>query len=248
MAESVPSAPAVPAETADESSVRPRGLRTAGLAFVIALTGAATPGPMLALVIGQTLAHRSLLPAMYILIGHALLESVFVVGLAFGISRVLSRQRVRGALAVCGGLALGWMGLDILAHVPGMSMSTAGDHARSWYALVVGGIGVSLSNPYFTGWWATVGTGQVAALGLRRPRDYAWFFVGHELGDAAWFLFVASLLVLGSQWLTDSLYRGLLYGCGGTIVVVAAVFLVLGVRCLVISNGTRRGGGADART
>jgi hypothetical protein len=62
--------------------------------------------------------------------------------------------------------------------------------------LVLAGIGVSLSNPYFTGWWATVGAGQIATLDLRRFADYVVFWGGHEMGDVVWYTFVAALLVL----------------------------------------------------
>jgi threonine/homoserine/homoserine lactone efflux protein len=94
------------------------------------------------------------------------------------------------------------------------------------------GIGVSLSNPYFTGWWATVGTGHLAALDLRTARDYLSFFAGHELGDLAWYLLVAAVLAGGRPWLTAALYRHLLYGCAAAVLGLAAVFLVLALRGL----------------
>jgi len=202
------------------------------LAFVIALTGAVTPGPMLALVIGQVLAHQTVVAAVYVLAGHALIESVFVLCLAFGFTKALSSRRTRGVLAIVGGVAMGWMGVDVLVHVSGMTLAAAGENALPWYSLVVGGIGVSLSNPYFTGWWATVGSGQVAALGLRSRRDYLLFFFGHEMGDVVWFLFVACVLVVGARWLTDTVYRALLWTCGGVITALAGLFLVLGARYL----------------
>ena len=203
------------------------------LAFVIAFTGAATPGPMLALVIGQVLAHQTVAAAAYVLVGHALIEVVFVLCLAFGFTRALARKRTRGLLAVVGGLALGWMGVDVLLHVSRMTLSAAGDQALPWYGLVLGGVGVSLSNPYFTGWWATVGSGQIAALGLKSRRDYVLFFCGHEMGDVVWYMFVACVLVVGARWLTDSVYRALLWGCGAVITALACAFLVLGCRYLL---------------
>ncbi|NLF16565.1 MAG: LysE family transporter, partial [Lentisphaerae bacterium] len=86
--------------------------------------------------------------------------------------------------------------------------------------------------PYFTGWWATVGTGQMATFGLRRRCDYAAFWVGHELGDVVWYVAVAALLALGRGLLSDAAYQALLMVCGAAIVLVAVAFLVLGVRCL----------------
>jgi threonine/homoserine/homoserine lactone efflux protein len=205
--------------------------RTFGLAWLIAFTGAATPGPLLALVIGQVLA-QGFCAVLLILLGHALREVLFIGGFALGLGRVLQRPRVRGGLAMVGGLALAWMGLDILVHAPEATLAAATSQALAWPLLVAAGAGVSLSNPYFTGWWATVGTGQMATFGLRRPADYVAFWTGHEMGDFVWYAFVAALLALGRGLLSDPVYQGLLQICGGAICLLAVLFLVLGVRSL----------------
>jgi threonine/homoserine/homoserine lactone efflux protein len=51
-------------------------------AFVIALTGAMAPGPLLTVTIAHTV-RRGGWSAMLLLVGHALLEAVLLVGLAF---------------------------------------------------------------------------------------------------------------------------------------------------------------------
>ena len=204
-------------------------LRTSGLAFMIAFTGAATPGPMLALVIGQVLA-QGVMAAVFILLGHALLEAVFVLGFARGMGRFLTHRKARGLLSLVGGGVLLWMGLDIVKHAGGASLATAQAAAMPYLTLIVAGAGVSLSNPYFTGWWATVGTGQVAAFGLRSLKDYMAFFVGHEMGDVVWYMFVAAVLALGRGWLTDPMYQRLLWVCGAAIVILGLLFLGMGIR------------------
>ena len=206
-----------------------RHLRTTGLAFAVALTGAMAPGPLLALLISQVLA-QGISAAVWILVGHAALEALLVTGLACGLTTVLKRARFRGILAVCGGLVLAWMGANTLVQAHAMTIAAAHTEALPWYALVAAGVGVSLSNPYFTGWWATVGSGQIAALALRRPTDYGAFLIGHELGDAAWFLLVAVLLVCGRNWLNDVSYRMLLRGCGVALIGLALILAVAGAR------------------
>jgi len=201
------------------------------LAFVLALTGAVTPGPMLALVIGQVLA-QGFGAALLILAGHALVETVLVLLLARGLGRWLAGDRIRAGLGLVGGAVLLWMGAGILADAGGASLATAAQAALPWWALMGAGAGVSVSNPYFTGWWATVGTGQVAALRLQSRADYLTFFAAHELGDVVWYLFVAALLVLGKNWLTDSVYRTLLGACGAIILLLGGVFLFIAIRLL----------------
>ena len=205
--------------------------RTFGLAWLIAFTGAATPGPMLALVIGQVLA-QGFLSVLPILLGHALLEAVFIGGFALGLTQRLKGPRIRGVLSLVGGLALAWMGMDIVLHARQMTLAAAESQALGWPMLIIAGMGVSLSNPYFTGWWATVGAGQIATFGLRRLPDYLTFWVGHELGDAVWYVFIAALLSLGRRLLNDSVYQGLLLVCGAVILLLGVVFLVMGTRCL----------------
>jgi threonine/homoserine/homoserine lactone efflux protein len=209
----------------------PRLARTFGLAWLIAFTGAATPGPLLALVIGQVLA-TGFSAVLLIMLGHALLEVLFIGGFALGLTQHLQRPRLRGVLALVGGVALAWMGLDILLHARQATLAANAAQAMAWPLLILAGAAVSLSNPYFTGWWATVGAGQVAAFDLRRVRDYLVFWGGHEMGDIVWYAFVAALLALGRNLLSDSTYQILLRACGVLICLLAAVFLVLGLRCL----------------
>jgi threonine/homoserine/homoserine lactone efflux protein len=206
--------------------------RTFGLAFVLALTGAIAPGPVLALIIGQVLA-QGFGAAMLIVLGHAAVEAVLVVGLAVGLARFLQRPRVRGVASLVGGGVLLWMGWGMAAGAPGISLATAGASAMSWYALVLAGGGISLANPYFTGWWATVGTGQVATLGLRTRADFAAFFVGHEMGDVVWYGFVALVLTGGRGWLSDAVYRWAVWCCGAAILVLGLLFLAYAVRFLI---------------
>lgn len=222
----------------------PRLTRAFGLAWLIAFTGAVTPGPMLALVIGQVLA-QGFLAVWLILLGHALLEVLFIGGFALGLTERLQPPRVRGALALIGGLALAWMGVDILIHARQATLAATTSQALAWPRLVAAGVGVSLSNPYFTGWWATVGAGQMATFGLKRWPDYLAFWVGHEMGDIVWYAFVAALLALGRHLLSDPVYQGLLLVCGLAICALAGLFLVLGMRCLRPPSSPRSRSVAD---
>ena len=215
----------------DEMGNLKRALRTAGLSFVIALTGAVAPGPVLVLIIGQVLA-QGIRAAVFILLGHALIEAVFIVCLARGLKNLLKNYRVRSVLGLIGGLVLAWMGWEILRGAGGASLSGRSDAAMSALTLVLAGVGVSLSNPYFTGWWATVGVGQVATLRFGRPRDYAAFFLGHELGDMAWYLFVAMVIIAGRSWLDDHIYRMILGVCAGAILLLGGLFIFLSLRLL----------------
>jgi threonine/homoserine/homoserine lactone efflux protein len=213
-------------------------MRILCLAFVVALTGAMTPGPFLALVIGQVLA-QGLASVAFLLLGHACLEAVLVAGMAKGLGRWLAIVSVRAALGIVGGAVLLWMGWEVFSSAGSASLAAAKGTAMSWLPLFLAGMGASLSNPYFTGWWATVGTGQVATLGLRSREDYALFLVGHELGDVLWYVLVGVALTWGRHWLTDDIYRWLLWICGGVILLLGALFVGIGCRLLLKARGRR---------
>ncbi len=204
-------------------------LRTALPAFVIALSGAMAPGPLLALVIAQVLAQGGF-AVFWILAGHAAVEAVFVTALARGFGRPLQKGRVRMWLSLTGGAVLVWLGWMLAVQAGQITVTAQAAPALSAAALFFGGAGVSLSNPYFTGWWATVGAGQVAALRLEKPRDYIAFVIGHELGDAAWYAAVAVLLIFGRRWLSPGVYRTLLLLCACMMVLLGAVFGVIAFR------------------
>jgi threonine/homoserine/homoserine lactone efflux protein len=202
-------------------------LRIPVLGFLLALTGAVTPGPLLALVMGQVLA-QGLPAALWILSGHALLEALLVGLLAAGAAAWLASARLRGPISICGGAVLIWMGQDMLRHAARLSWRGVPAHALSGPALLLAGAGVSLANPYFSGWWATVGSSQVAALGLRGVRAYILLWLGHEGGDFVWYLLVAVLLATGRGWLTDRIYQDLVALCGAALVGLGVWFLTLG--------------------
>lgn len=202
-----------------------------GLAFIVALTGAMSPGPLLAVVIGQVLA-RGPLAVVYLLLGHAFLEAVLVAGLARGLGRWLKLPPIRSALGIVGGGVLVWMGWSIAATAGEATLAGTEGSSMSALTLFLAGIGASLSNPYFTGWWATVGTAQMATLNLRRRGEFALFLFGHELGDFSWYILVAAALTAGRGWLTDGVYQGLLWGAGAVVALIGVIFIVIGVRLL----------------
>ena len=208
--------------------------RAALLAFTVAFSGAAAPGPMLALVISQSLATGTVWATVLILLGHALLEGVLIALLAGGLTKLLRSEKFRSVLALVGGAVLLWMGWGMLANLSEARLGGGADGgAMSWYALILGGMAVSVSNPYFTAWWATVGTGQFASFDLRGPADYAVFWFGHEMGDVGWYIPVSLIVVFGRNWLRPGVYRVVLAVCGILILALAAFFLFSGIRKLV---------------
>lgn len=201
-----------------------------GLSFITGFSGAMMPGPLLVAVIGQTTV-QGFRAVIGLLVGHALLELVTVALLIAGVRAVLERPRVRGTIGLVGGAALLWMAIDMLRAVPGMSLSleVANTTAFSWPKLILWGAAVCAANPYFTGWWATVGAGQLAHMAPRTAGEYLAFYLGHEASDFAWYALIGVIIVSGRRFLTDEVYRYLIFACAVVIGLLALWFLAHGV-------------------
>jgi threonine/homoserine/homoserine lactone efflux protein len=213
--------------------------RIFSIAFVTGFSGAMMPGPMLALVIGQTGA-QGMRAVWAILGGHAALEVVTVALLVAGLRRVLERPKVRGVIGLIGGAALGFMGVDMIrsASRAALQMQVAAEHFP-WLKLFLAGAAVCIANPYFVGWWATVGTGQLAHSAPRTLADYLAFYLGHELSDVVWYAIVGWIIVTGSAWLSPAVYMWLVLVCGIAIVVLGLWFVWTGVAFTWLGAGTR---------
>lgn len=205
--------------------------RIFSLAFITGFSGAMMPGPLLALTIGQV-AATGFMAALWLITGHALLELALLLLLVLGLRVVLARPKVRGAIGLIGGAALLYMGVDMVRNAAAVRLGVAQGQAMSVPMLLLAGAAVSLANPYFTGWWATVGVGQLAHTGPQTRREYAAFYVGHELSDYVWYAFVAALLVGAREWLAGAWYNWLVGLCGVVVAVLALWFLYTGARLL----------------
>ncbi|MQL53248.1 hypothetical protein GFC01_13470, partial [Desulfofundulus thermobenzoicus] len=95
---------------------------------------------------------------------------------------------------------------------------------------VLAGILISLSNPYWSLWWATVGLGYIVLSLKQGVPGLASFFSGHILSDLAWYGLVAAAVAGGRRFLTPVLYRGILVACGFFLIFLGGSFIFWGVR------------------
>ena len=192
-------------------------------AFLIGFTGAMAPGPVLTVTITETV-RRGKRAAIMLMVGHAILEIFLIVAVIFGLQLVLRNESVAMAISVGGGAFLIWMGVSLLRDVIGRRVSLdLTDHGeRPAHGPIMDGIATSLSNPYFTIWWATIGATLVLEAIAIGPAGLIAFYIGHEGADFAWYGAVIAAVSKGKRFITPKVYRGLL----GTL---AALVLLLGV-------------------
>jgi threonine/homoserine/homoserine lactone efflux protein len=209
-----------------------RFLKISALAFVLGLSGAMMPGPLLVFTVGQVpLAGWRAVPLM--MAGHAGLELIVVGLLIVGLVQALRRRWPRAIISLAGGLMLLLMGVGMVVSARGMALhGKAAAQALATWQLVLAGAAISLANPTFPVWWATVGAGGMAQLAPRTAGEYLSFYLGHELSDFAWYGFVGLVLVTGERYLSDRVYGGLALVCGVALVGLAMWFMWTGIGVL----------------
>ncbi len=202
-----------------------------GSAFVIGLSGAMMPGPVLTATITQSL-RRGFQAGPRIVLGHALLE-LAVLGLVIaGLGPWLRRPEVLGPLGLAGGALLVLMGSQTALTARSAAergLAATRDAAAATTASVlsgpeVSGILLSLSNPYWLLWWATIGL-NYAALALNRGGPgLAAFYAGHISSDLVWYSAVAAAVAAGRRVCPPLVYRIALVLCGLALVALGAYF------------------------
>jgi threonine/homoserine/homoserine lactone efflux protein len=201
--------------------------------FIVALSGALMPGPLLTLTVGEA-ARRGFWAGPLIIVGHALLELALVLLILAGVGVWLHRPLVLGLVGVGGAAMMGWMGLGLLkasrhGHLEFHSKGESGLNP------IVSGVLMSAANPYWLIWWLTIGLGYVMF-----SMKYGWlgvvlFFIGHILADFAWYTLVAAAVAQGRRLISDRLYQGFLAGCGVFLFGFGGYFAVQGVQFLLNS-------------
>ena len=202
-----------------------------GTSFVLALSGAMMPGPLLTTTISESV-RRGPLTGPFLMLGHAILEVAMVAALLVGLAPLLTRDPVFASIALVGAVVLIWMAVGMFRGLPRLRIDWDARTDRSG-PLVPAGILISVSNPYWVIWWATIGLGYLVSCKALGPAGVVAFFLGHISGDLAWYTLISVLVAKGRRLLTDRIYRGLIGVCATFLAGFACYFAYAGIERLV---------------
>lgn len=204
-------------------------------AFVVGLTGAMMPGPLLAVAVTESL-RRGWVAPVWLVVGHALLELATIGLLVAGLSAVVEQPLVLRTLAVVGGAVLAWMAVGAFRtarHPSGLVLATAAEAAHGPAAggparLMLTGAAVSISNPYWIIWWLTVGATYVlVALDAGRA-GVPTLYVGHISSDFLWFICVGVAVAGGRRRMSPGVARALFLACAAVLAGFGVLFALAG--------------------
>jgi threonine/homoserine/homoserine lactone efflux protein len=199
--------------------------------FVIALSGALMPGPLFATTITAS-AERGIIAGPTLILGHAILELAMMAALLFGLAPLLTKDMVFAFIALFGAAVLLWMSFGMIKTLPQLSVDWEAKNSSNSGNLVYQGIVMSISNPYWVIWWATIGLGYILYCRTLGLSGLAVFFAGHIMGDLSWYSLVSVIVAKGRHLLTIRVYRGLIGGCAAFIACFAFYFIYSGINRL----------------
>ena len=199
-----------------------------GVSFVLALSGALMPGPLLTVTISESVKKGPWVGPMVIL-GHGLLELGLVILIVLGLGPYLKTSLVTSSVALIGGLVLIWMGYSMFKEsgsitIPVNEMESSAAPKRSGGPIVIGVI-MSLSNPYWLIWWVTIGLGYLTSAMHLGFLGIASFFLGHITADLVWYSAVSTAISKGRRVMSTGMYQAILKGCAACLVVFGAWFI-----------------------
>jgi len=203
--------------------------------FLVALTGAMSPGPLLTYTIIKSIKSdkRGYLIGLWVIVGHAILEMGIIFILLLGFSFALKNTYVVKTIGVLGGLILVYFGFSIIRSIYLKNIGTSflensksentneqSFQNRGLENPVIGGILVSMSNPYWWVWWATIGFAFMVQfkISFKQWPELLAFFLGHEAGDLVWYLLISFLAFFGLRHLNRKIYYGVLFLCGAFMI------------------------------
>ena len=202
--------------------------------FLVALTGALSPGPLLTFTIYKSIKQkRGYLAGIYIILGHATIELILIIVLLAGASLFFQNILFLTIIGIIGGILLVGYGLLVIRNVFKTKISIEfekSQHKGFKGNSYLGGIVVSLSNPYWVFWWAVIGLGFLISynVSFANPLGLLLFFLGHELGDAVWYLPISTITYFGGKSLNPKIFKYILSACGA-FMIIFGIYLALNI-------------------
>ncbi|MGD0229099.1 MAG: LysE family transporter [Syntrophorhabdales bacterium] len=201
------------------------------IGFVLGLTGAMAPGPLLTVTIAQS-ARRGGIIGPLLVAGHGILELVLVLLIVFGVGSLLHNNLLFAVISFFGGAILVYMGAATMRGLKTYSLDTQANPSGRELHPVLSGILASISNPYWFIWWLTIGMWYVMSARSLGLVGILAFFTGHILSDLTWYSFVSYGMQLGGRRFNTKKIKAVLFVCSLFLVFFGLFFMVKGFQFL----------------
>jgi len=188
-------------------------------AVLISLSGVIAPGPVTAVTISK--GTKSPHAGAMIALGHGMVEIPLMILILYGFGDILKMTYMKAIISLLGGLFLLKIGLDLLKGIKQAKIDSSNDPSSPLRA----GIILTLANPYFLVWMATIGSILIFrsyAFGLL---GFIIFMIAHWSCDFLWLYFLSALSFKGGQFFGKKLQQVLFLICGVFLLFFSSKFI-----------------------
>ena len=188
-------------------------------AVLISLSGVMAPGPITAVTVSK--GTKSPHAGAIIALGHGIVEIPLMILILYGFGEILKIPYIKAIIGLLGGLFLLKMGIDLLKGIKQAKIDSSNDPRSPLMA----GIILSLANPYFLIWWATIGSILIFRSITFGLLGFAIFMVLHWSCDFFWCYFLSALSFKGGQFFGKRLQQVLFLICGIFLLFFSSKFI-----------------------
>ena len=188
--------------------------------FIISISGAMQPGPVTATAI--TMGTRSRWAGSLLAVGHGIVEFPLMVLIIFGLGAIFQKTSAQIVIGILGGLALLYMAYGMFKTVSRSVDIQAGAKKDK---PILAGIVLTVSNPYFLIWWATVGLGLAITATKFGLYAFALFAIVHWLVDLLWVTALSLASFHGTTLFGPKVQQRVMQVCAGAMLFFGLFFL-----------------------
>jgi len=197
------------------------------LSLFVGFSGAIVPGPLFAYAVGQALTF-GWMAGIWLSVGHVTAEVILVLCLRAGLGAFLQRPMVIRCIGLIGGgvllyFAWGMLTMPIAAAIPHKTaVISPGMFGLCWKGMLL-----TLVNPYFYLWWATVGMGMISTQAAKHGTK-AWgvFLCGHGCADIFWYVGVSITLAVSGSFLSPTIHHAIIVIAGIGVALLGVIFIL----------------------
>jgi len=163
----------------------------------------------------------------HIVLGHIAAEIMLIMIIVLGLSYLFNNVEVRIALGIIGGGFLLFTAYGLLVYpIKHMDRQVRFNPKQNSKNLPTLGFLTSFSNPYFTIWWASIGSLLVTeSLAIAGYVGLTIFLISHWCSDLSWYILVSFLSCKSSLRFGSKPVKIAMYICGVFVASLAIYYI-----------------------
>jgi len=203
--------------------------------LIIGYSGAVMPGPMFTYTVDKSL-HHGAKSGLLVSAGHVFLELPLVILIYLGAGKYLTTDTAKTTIGILGGMILVYLGFGMMKEVylNQISLDPKSNKDEKQGSMLLAGIVLSASNPYFIIWWSVVGLALImnayASFGIM---GVLAFYIGHIISDISWFSFVSVLVSKTRSLINLKVYKVIIVALAACLIFFGVSFFAASLRYIL---------------